>query len=754
GKLVSARILPLYFFTAGEWDQNPDALLESILGMEWAGQPLIVRSSGVAEDSELESLAGYYESVLHVEGREALRSAIEEVIASFKETRSDEDQILVQPMLQGVIRSGVAFTADTTTGAPYRVIEWTEGEDTTAVTAGTGAKTYYHAKGSPAEPPPTLKSVLNLTDELQQLFGGRELDIEFAENSDGLWLFQCRPLIMREVPLNEQAHSEILTQIAGRVRQGLSAHPFLHGHTTLYGVMPDWNPAEIIGTRPRPLAFSLYRELITNATWAYQRNNYGYKNLRSHPLLIDFSGLPYVDVRVSFNSFVPKDVEQGLADRLVDYYLKRLKENPQYHDKIEFDVVYTCYTFDLQERMERLREAGFSEEDCSALKESLRSLTNKIINTRSGLWRSDAERIDVLAERRRQLYASDADPVTRIYWLLEDCKRYGTLPFAGLARAGFISVSLLRSLVAKGILTESERDNFINSLNAVSSQLPSDLVHLDRSSFLQKYGHLRPGTYDILSQRYDEAPDLYFDWENRTEEPHRKAPFRLTLDQMKSISRLLEEHGLEDDVIGLFEFLKAGIELRESSKFEFTRNLSDALALIADYGEKLGFSRDDLSYLSIDAVYELYRSSANPKKVFSRSIKMGKRQYESTRRVVLPPLISSEEDVWRFELPETEPNFITQKRVQAEVIHSGNTKELDGKIVCIPSADPGFDWLFSHPVAGLITCYGGANSHMAIRANELGIPAVIGAGESNYQLWSASRRLELNCANRRVEVLA
>ena len=55
----------------------------------------------------------------------------------------------------------------------------------------------------------------------------------------------------------------------------------------MYGLMPDWNPAEIIGCKPKPLSLSLYRELITNSIWAYQRNNYGYKNLRSFPLLIE-----------------------------------------------------------------------------------------------------------------------------------------------------------------------------------------------------------------------------------------------------------------------------------------------------------------------------------------------------------------------------------------------------------------------------------------------------------------------------------
>ena len=81
-------------------------------------------------------------------------------------------------------------------------------------------------------------------------------------------------------------------------------HPYLIGKRTVFGVMPDWNPAEIVGVRPQPLALSLYRELITDAIWAYQRNNYGYRNLRSFPLMPNFFGLPYIDVRLSFNSFI------------------------------------------------------------------------------------------------------------------------------------------------------------------------------------------------------------------------------------------------------------------------------------------------------------------------------------------------------------------------------------------------------------------------------------------------------------------
>ena len=42
---------------------------------------------------------------------------------------------------------------------------------------------------------------------------------------------------------------------------------------------------------------------------------------------------------------------------------------------------------------------------------------------------------------------------------------------------------------------------------------------------------------------------------------------------------------------------------------------------------------------------------------------------------------------------------------------------------------------------------------MAIRASELGIPAVIGVGESLYRKWSACHTLEIDCANHQVRII-
>ena len=76
-----------------------------------------------------------------------------------------------------------------------------------------------------------------------------------------------------------------------------------------------------------------------------------------------------------------------------------------------------------------------------------------------------------------------------------------------------------------------------------------------------------------------------------------------------------------------------------------------------------------------------------------------------------------------------------------------------GRILFVPSADPGFDWIFTRGIAGFVTQFGGANSHMAIRAGELGIPAVIGAGEALFQRWRTARKLCLDCTNQKVLVV-
>ncbi|HTU46782.1 MAG TPA: adenylyl-sulfate kinase [Bryobacteraceae bacterium] len=757
--LHSGRVLPQVRFSVADWRLQPDRVLAAVSAQPWGSGRVIVRSCARDEDGAARrSQAGRYDSVLGVAGDAAVAQAIDRVIDSFANEGSDEDQVFVQPMLDHVAMAGVVFSR-CPSGGPYFVINYDQSGLTNRVTAGIGddLRTFICLKSRPNGCPASLAPVIALVSELEALLECDAIDVEFAIGADGqLYLLQVRPLAVDcDARVADAKVDAALADVACKIELLSRPHPHLHGSRAIFGVMPDWNPAEMIGLRPGPLALSLYRELITDAIWAYQRDNYGYQNLRSFPLLVSLHGLPYIDVRVSFNSFIPRDVSDDLAGRLVNYYIDRLLSEPHLHDKVEFEIIFSCYTLDLTKRIGKLTNYGFSPEDLAELSSSLRRLTNRIMHVETALWRSDHAKIEILEQRFPTISNAELDKIGRIYWLIEDCKRYGTLPFAGLARAGFVAVQLLQSLVEVGVIDAEESATFMASLNTVGSRIGRDFASLPKADFLARYGHLRPGTYDILSPRYDEAPDLYFNWSSAR--PTSSAPprFALTIEQSRHIERLLKEHGLEIDVLSFIEFIKAGIEGREYAKFVFTRSLSQALSLIGQLGEDHGLSKEDCAFLNYDVVRMLYSESGSVRKALQESVARGRERHALMRHLVLPPTIASPDEVFAFHLPPSQPNFITRKSVTAPVGSFGDPPEtFAGRILFMPSADPGFDWIFTRDIRGFVTQFGGANSHMAIRARELDMPAVIGAGEALFQRWRTASMLCLDCTNHKVLVIS
>ncbi len=778
-RLEHAKVLPQMSFTVQDWNGDKERVLKDYEQLEW-NESVVVRSSSLMEDTEIQSLAGKYESVLNVCGKKEFVCAVERVIASYAadsgkrymgNSKADvggmaaveadgQDQVLVQPMLREVLSCGVAFTVDPNTFGNYYVVNYNSTGSTSAVTSGSGMDNvlYYRFKGDEGgKGPDDMDRLCKALKELEDFFGQENLDVEFAFTQEELYILQVRTLCLNGMPTDRNKQKEALERIKARIWREQAQKPFLCGRKTIYSVMTDWNPAEMIGIRPKPLALSLYREIITDSVWAYQRDNYGYRNLRSFPLMVDFAGLPYIDVRVSFNSFVPAQLEEGLSEKLVNYYIDRLAENPQKHDKAEFEILFSCYTLDLPERIQILKNYGFSDTEIEKILDALRNVTNHIIDHKNGLWRKDYEKIQLLRKRYDEIMASGMDDLEKVYWLLEDCKRYGTLPFAGLARGAFIAVQLLRSLVACKILTESDYELFMNEVDTVSSGMNADFYDLSKSAFLKKYGHLRPGTYDITSLRYDEAPELYFEWEDAGKSQESAAEeFRLSLKQLNKLKKKLIENGLTNDILELLDFIKTVIEGREFGKFVFTRNLSKAVQLIGKLGKSVDISIEDCAFLNVRTIYEMYVSTKDIRTEFSYSIQQGKRDFEMTQSVTLPPVLIEPEEVTSFYYPDSEPNFITSGRVSGVVCLMETVNgayDLGGKIVLIPSADPGYDWIFSHKISGFITMYGGANSHMAIRAGELGVPAAVGVGEKQFQQYKNARYLELDAQGKTIKIL-
>lgn len=748
GALRSGVVLPLDYFTVGDWRHDADAILNRLWAREWARSAMVVRSSGQREDRDGASNAGHHLSRLHVTGRRKLELAVEEVIASF-ESRADEDQVLVQPELERVLASGVAASREPSGGGPYRVISWAEGADTEVVTAGRrGTQTWYSLAYERCDPPAPLAGVVPLVDELEELIGSRSFELEFGVVRDAtVVLFQVRPLTVGGRGIPDARHREATAACKSQLHNLSRPHPPALGPETAFGVMPDWNPAEMIGVRPRPLSLSLYASLITDEIWAESRARYGYRDLRGHPLLVDFCGLPYIDARASFSSLVPAALDDAAAERLVAHYVARLRANPHLHDKIEFSIALTAYHFNVPRQATRLTEEGvLSIRQADELVEALRDITTAMM-AEDGPYARDLEAVAGLARFRLERQASDP-PLRRVRGLINLVRRRGTLPFAGLARAAFAAVGLVHSLVEHSILSHAEGEALLGSASEVPKQMRRDFARLDREAFLRRYGHLRPGTYDILSPRYDESSDRYFDWARRTAVDPRGLRFEPSAAQLRKIGDLVEAHGLGCGAAGLLEFIRGAVAARESAKLEFSRVVSELLVEVRRLGDQLGFSVHEMSYVTLAAIWTLTGERDDDRRAIAEAVRRGRERHAVTETLCAPALLRDPSELSAFMMLEDEPNFITRSRVVARVADVARGDPLDGAIAMIASADPGYDWVFTHDVAGLVTAFGGANSHMALRALELRVPAAIGVGEVRFKRWLRAGTLEIDAASR------
>lgn len=758
-KLKKAKVLPLVLTSLEELISNEDKILSDIQALKV--NKLIIRSSSLSEDSMKNSNAGAFLSLANIDAnsKDELLKALYKVANSMP---SKSDEILIQPMLENITLCGVGFSVDKDNFSPYFCLQYDENGSNHSITDGSSksAKTYYHYREHLDFKDIKLQKIIELIKELESLYDCCFLDVEFAfafkDNKEELFCLQVRPLVMQEKEnLFNALPKEALQRFSKRFTSLQDLRPRVLGEKAFFGVMPDWNPAEIIGLRPKRLAFSLYKEIITDNIWAYQRDNYGYRDLRSHPLIHSFLGIPYVDVRLSFNSFIPKKLDENIAQKLVNFYLDKLNKNHELHDKIEFNIVYSCYDFNSSKKLQELLNHGFNENELKRLEFSLLELTNKIINPQSGLYLKDIKKACKLKERYDSIIDSNFSLIDKIYWLIEECKRYGTLPFAGVARAAFVAMQLLNSLVEINFISKEEKNDFLNSLNTVSKILSKQTNNLNsctKNQFLMEFGHLRAGTYNILSPRYDENFELYFEINEKDNNVYLEdKSFILPEEKMKALNTLLKEHGLEISACEFFDFLKQSIEGRELLKFEFTRLLSKAIVYIEELGKYYDIKKEDFAHLDIKSILNLYSSlySINPREQFLEEIARNKKEYKLTQAIKLPSLLCNAEEIFSFYNHSIIPNFITQKSITAFTAKE-NDKDLEGKIVLIYAADPGYDYLFTKNIAGLITCYGGANSHMAIRASELGMPAVIGVGEENFEKYLKAKKINIECESEQI----
>jgi hypothetical protein len=779
-KSRSFEIEDFFHFTVVDWRVDSRNIVTKIQ-KKFNCRDIVVRSSASNEDSESCSMAGYYTSCLGVPvaERKQIRSAIETVVNSYRKAGicDSKNQILVQSQTTDVVSSGVVFTRHMGTNAPYYIINYDElTGNTDTVTSGLSSKLVIVSRF--VEKPYQRKwaKLLEAVKEIEEIFSAVPLDIEFAITKDEkVVIFQTRPLT---VNIGRDCQQDlIISRLIGDMKTKFKrfnrrvAH--LGGSRTIYGDMPDWNPAEIIGERPNTLDYTLYRFLVTDNVWHEARTSLGYTDVFPGELMTSFARKPYIDTRLSFNSLVPAAVPFSVRDKLVDYYLKKLENRPELQDKVEFDILWTCYDLSVEQNIKEILAYGFTENDIELTVSALKGLTEKIILDSREIFDADLTALEELAHRRQQVLASmdhsDVEfweLISATHYILTSCKKFGTYPFSRLARLAFIAKSILRSLEHNGIIDDDFYDSVMLSVHTIAKEFSSDCKKLrtgtiHKEAFREKYGHLRAGTYDIISKRYDQQVDfIKIENDINVEHgPNRKTKLHIPERTAIKITRAMKTAGLDVEAVRLIDFICKALEYRELSKFEFTKSLSDSIELLAIAGEKIGVHRKELCHCDFMLLMKLRNIEVNDveyvRERILRSIERHRNEKQWFDNIILPPVIRDEKDFDYIEFYQSRPNFITSKKIQGEVaflnknVTCGSNNIAD-KILLIENADPGYDWIFTQNPLGLITKYGGAASHMAIRCAEFGIPAAIGCGEILFSKVLEHNEVAIDCKNKKL----
>ena len=760
--LRNSKIEKLYDFTVEEWKDDNQEIIKKIQ-KNFKNGKIVIRSSAIGEDSEYSSEAGKYQSRLNIDpkSRNEIINGINDVINSYTKNKNYEskNQVLIQQQSKHVETSGVLFTRLETNGSPYYTINYYDGISTEEVTSGKNTKSikiFRYIKKNKI--PLKWKNLLKSVTEIEKLLNSELLDIEFGITKNNIVIYQVRPITTVRNKNFYNLDMKI-KKIINKNKESFQELCHLNskfGSQIGFSDMSDWNPSEIIGDNPNSLDYSLYQKLIMDDSWSISRKILGYNDLTDFPLMYKFGNKPYVDLRVSFLSLTPKNIPKNIQKKLIKFYFNKLMQKPFLHDKIEFEIVFSCYDLLFDQKINELKNFNLTKKEKTELKTILLSFTKNKISDFPFYANQSKKNILKLSKTKTKMKFTNDELITNnfsiIDKIIENCKNFGTIHFSIMARYAFIANIISQSMVKKNIIKQSQIDCLLDSVTTPLTEYKNDLnrfskKQINKKQFLKKYGHLRPGTYDITIPRYSSKPELFDNYSTKTK----------TNILRKSNIKIKEIEELHIDFNDFLQFLKLSIIHREEMKFEFTKLLSDLIENIAILGSKLGFSRNEMSNLTIEQILEAKSiKKMEIKNYWKKCIEIQKKKFMINSFLILPPLIFTKDDFEIIEPYVSKPNFISREKIYGKLINLKTTKELSdikNKIILIENADPGYDWIFTKNPKALITKYGGVASHMAIRCSEAKLPAAIGCGELLFDKLINSEEILLDCDNKQITIM-
>ena len=691
-------------------------------------QKIMIRSNSSSEDKEFSSSAGKYLSIGPIERNdlETIKKSWEMVVGSYEE--QDNQSVIFQNYIENAKSVSVLTSYKVGSDSAYRTFSTYYGSETDAITSGKYSEinNFFMHRSFDILPKKYEKYnvYLKIITQLEDLFKNKQLDIEMVlDKNNSPQLLQVRPLMGKK--LNKESifdEKDVIDRNLKNYKKLNKTTADRFGTNQIYSNMSDMNPAEMIGKKPDNIAFGLYKFMFTDTTWNIQRGEFGYRKYSGGKLMELFNNVAYINVNHSLNSFLTRNLQKESCEEIINYQLNKLKENPHLHDSIEFDISRSSYVFDTVEE--------FSKEYKNIISPS------EIIKWHNDLIQIDTQNKSTL-EKNKKIILSTFSKLDKSfeYSKKENIKLIRdtmALPFTHHSRLGFVYFAQLNSLLKKEVITEDQKKLLLLSVNSISTKMKADAYEVKigkktLEDFLDVYGHIRAGNYNLLSSNLKNNLNFTESLINNSQQPLEDNI--LPKDIYTNIEKYFMINEIPLEASAWIDMFQEGISTRENSKFYYTKGID---GILNEVGEKNTSDRELFDLLDI----EFNEENTSDMRLMN---------------VLMPDLITSNEDFYFYEEMSKNGNYIGQGTVIGDVLlidnEANRPNNLENKIVVIPAADPGWDWIFNYKIKSLVTKYGGPNSHMAIRCAEHNIPAILGVGENNFTVISNSKSLEIDFSN-------
>ncbi len=749
-KLLNKSLIePLYTFKVKDFFKSKSKIIKQI--QTKFSKKIIVRSSTSKEDGLNRSCAGEFLTVQNIDAfsEKSISNAINKVIAAYKErmdSHSDEE-ILIQEQSEGIILSGVVFTKGLQTNSPYYVITYDDQSGKTdTVTSGQSSSTIWlHRDTKKYKCPTKWKNLIESINEIENIFKSMVLDIEFAIRKNGkVIIYQVRPLAanIKYIDLNEDYIDDSTEKIVSDYQI------YSQSGSNLLSDMAFWNPSELIGENPKPMSYSIFEDILMKKHWNIGLTEIGYSEVNKN-LIYKIGNKPYINVDYSIKALLPSSLPENIRKKLEKYYKNKFVKNLHNHDKFEFEVIHSSHLFESE--LADLMPKILKKKEYTIYKQLLKRMTIKIIKNypkKENQFINDVKKC--LKKSVNENTNNHLSIINNIFHNINLLKQYATSQFSTAARMAFISKSILNSLLKENYLKEEEISLFYQSLNTVAAQYKNDFKRLSLDKFKNKFGHLRSGTYSLTSTKLEDRELKKTSINVNKKDKFNKNKFINILDEV------LKKNKLEVSKDNLYNFLSKSFQLREYLKFEYTKVISSILDMMSNLSNILNIPIYEFEYLTLDVLKSglNFETKTECSDFYNTFINKSRNEFIGYKKLIQNQVICDKNDFYIIEHKIAKPNYITSKSIEGNVLLLDNSKfkasTLNNKIIMIESADPGYDWIFTHNIKGLITKFGGVGSHMAIRCAEFNLPAAIGCGNAIFNNLLNSKRIKLDCNNNQI----